>query len=127
MQTLEINKEIIMEKDSLILGLSVRETVCAILGVGVIAGGYLFLQNSGLGLQGGSWLAIVAGIPFFAVGFYKKNGMPLEKYLAAIFRSKFLLPQKRPVSFPNTHYDLLIKERRVGGNEDGETDASEER
>lgn len=127
MQTLEINKEIIMEKDSLILGLSVRETVCAVLGVGIVAGGYLFFQNSGLGLQGGSWLAIVAGIPFFAVGFYKKNGMPIEKYLAAIFRSKFLVPQKRPVSFPNTHYDLLVKERIEGGDEDGKTDASEER
>ncbi len=127
MQTLEINKEIIMEKDSLILGLSTRETVCAVLGVGVVAGGYLFFQNSGLGLQGGSWLAIVAGIPFFAVGFYKKNGMPLERYLAAIIRSKFIVPQKRPVSYPNTHYDLLKKESAEGGNEDGETDASEKK
>ena len=127
MQTLEINKEIIMEKDSLILGLSVRETICAVLGVGVIAGGYLLLENSGFGLQGGSWLAIVAGIPFFAVGFYKKNGMPLERYLAAIIRSKFLVPQKRPVSYLNTHYDLLIKERDERGQEDGEAVISEKK
>lgn len=127
MQTLEINKEIIMEKDSLILGLSIRETVCAVLGVGIVTIGYLFFKNGGLGLQGGSWLAIAAGIPFFALGFYKKNGMPFERYLAAIYRSKFLLPQKRPVCFPNTHYDLLFKESREGGDDDGKAEIPEKR
>lgn len=124
MQILEINKEILMEKDTLFMGLTIRETVFAALGVSVTAGGYMLLQNTALGMQGGSWIAILAGTPLFALGFWKKNGMPLEKYLGAVIRSKFSTPQKRPVSYPNIHYDLLIKEKE---EEDGKNTLSPKR
>lgn len=109
MQTLEINKEIIMEKDNLVLGLSPRETIFGGIGIAIIAGGYMLLSGGGMGLQAGSWLAILAGIPFFLLGFYKKNGLVLEKYVAAIVSSKFTVPRKRPVSYPNEQYNLLTE------------------
>ena len=124
MQILEINKEILMEKDTLFMGLTVRETVFAALGVSVTAGGSMLVQSTALGMQGGSWIAILAGMPLFALGFWKKNGMPLEKYLGAVMRSKFSAPQKRPVRYPNIHYDLLIKEKE---EENGENTLSPKR
>lgn len=124
MQTLEINREIIMEKDTLVLGLSVRETVCAALGVGATAGGYLLLESGALGRMGGSWLAIAAGIPFFLFGFFKKNGLPFEKYAAAFLKSRFLTPAKRPVSYPNAQYDLLV---RGGEKNNGKAHISKEK
>ena len=119
MQVIEINKEILLEKDKLFMGLDTRETVCAVLGIAVTAGGYILLSNSGFGLQGGSWLGMLAGVPFFALGFFKKNGMTLEKYLGVIIRSKFSVPQKRPISYPNTHYDILEEGRRLKEEQDG--------
>lgn len=119
MQVIEINKEILLEKDKLFMGLNTRETLCAALGIAVTAGSYFLLSSSGLGIQGGSWIGILAGIPFFAFGFYKKNGMTLEKYLGVVIRSKFTVPLKRPVSYPNTHYELLKdigKEENNGKN-----------
>ena len=127
MQTLEINKAILMEKDTLILGLSTRETICAVMGVGLTAGGYFGLQGV-LGMQGASWAAIFIGAPFFALGFWKRNGLSIEKYLWAMLKSRMLTPWRRTVSFPNTHYNLLLEEEKEeGGKKHGNQLSKKER
>ena len=41
------------------------------------------------------WIIILVAIPVFAFGFFKYDGMPFEKFLAILYRQKWVEPQKR--------------------------------
>ena len=41
------------------------------------------------------WIIILVAIPVFAFGFFRYDGMPFEKFLAILYRQKWVEPQKR--------------------------------
>ena len=96
-----INREIRDYTESMFFGLSLRQFFFSVLACGVAVGIYLGL-NPILGTETTSWLCIVAAFPFAAMGFLKYNGMTAEKFIAAWFRSTFMIP--KVLLFGNTNY-----------------------
>lgn len=97
----KINREIREYTESMFFGLSLRQFVFSLLAV-ITAVTLYFLLKPVLGLETVSWVCILATVPFGAMGFIKYNGMTAEQFVAAWFRSKFLIPKK--LLFGNTNY-----------------------
>ena len=82
---IKINKEIRNYKETLFFGLSARQFACSLLAVGVAVGLYFALRNV-LDRETVSWLCIVGAAPVAVDGFFKYNGMTLEKFVWAWFK-----------------------------------------
>ncbi len=106
---IKINKEIRNYKETLFFGLSLRQFVCSLLAVGVAVGLYFALRNV-LDRETVSWLCIVGAAPIAVAGFFKYNGMTLEKFAWAWFQSEFLMAGNRVWKSENYYLSALEKE-----------------
>ncbi len=97
----KINREIREYTESMFFGLSLRQFVFSLLAV-LAAVCLYFLLKPVLGLETVSWVCILAAVPFGAMGFIKYNGMTAEQFIAAWFKSTFLIPKR--LLFGNTNY-----------------------
>lgn len=88
-----INKEVRDYKEGIFFGLSLRQFVFSVLAVLVAVGVYFALRNI-VGTEEIGWMCILAAAPFAACGFFRYNGMPAEKFVAAWVRSEFLYPKR---------------------------------
>lgn len=105
MMEIKINKEIRGYTESMFFGLNLRQFLFSLLAVGVAVAIYFGLRNY-LGTETVSWLCILGAVPFAALGFFKYNGMPAEKFIAAFIRSEFLMPRKLVFRSTNLYYEL---------------------
>lgn len=87
-----INKEVRNYQESLFFGLSLRQFLFALLAVAVAVSVYFGLRPV-LGNGEIGWVCILAAFPFALGGFFQYNGMNLEQFLLAFFRSEFLTPK----------------------------------
>lgn len=106
---IKINKEIRNYKETLFFGLSLRQFVCSLLAVGVAVGLYFALRNV-LDRETVSWLCIVGAAPIAVAGFFKYNGMTLEKFAWAWFQSEFLMAGNRVWKSENYYLSAIQKE-----------------
>ena len=106
---IKINKEIRNYKETLFFGLSLRQFICSLLAVGVAVGLYFALRNV-LDRETVSWLCIVGAAPIAVAGFFKYNGMTLEKFAWAWFQSEFLMAGNRVWKSENYHLSAIQKE-----------------
>ena len=106
---IKINKEIRNYKETLFFGLSLRQFACSLLAVGVAVGLYFALRNV-LDRETVSWLCIVGAAPVAVAGFFKYNGMTLEKFMWAFIKSEFLLAGNRVWKSENYYLSALEKE-----------------
>ena len=101
-----INKEVRNYQESLFFGLSLRQFLFALLAVGVAVGVHFGLRpvlgNSEIG-----WVCILAAFPFALGGFFQYNGMNLEQFLLAFFRSEFLAPKRLVFKSENMYAKLM--------------------
>lgn len=97
-----INKEVRNYQESLFFGLSLRQFLFALLAVGVYFGLRPVLGNGEIG-----WVCILAAFPFALGGFFQYNGMNLEQFLLAFFRSKFLTPKRLVFKSENMYAKLM--------------------
>ncbi|MGN0005631.1 MAG: PrgI family protein [Candidatus Gastranaerophilaceae bacterium] len=100
-----INTEVKGYKESIVLGLTLRQTLCSVLAIGTAVGIYFGFRDI-LGKETVSWLCLVCAAPFAVAGFFKYNGMTLEKFLYEViytylFRSDLLLYKSQ-----NWYYDV---------------------
>lgn len=111
----KINKEIRQYTEAIYFGLSLRQLLCAGLGVVVAVGLYLFLRPI-LGLEVTSWLCILAMAPFATLGFLRYHGMPAEQIAMAWISSEVLTPRRlihRPYNFfEGSNFLLNAKKHR---------------
>lgn len=84
-----INKEIRHYQEDLFMGLNLRQIICSAAALAVAALAYLLLEPS-MGKETASWVCIVAAFPIAAAGFFTYDGLTMEKFLWAAFRSSFL-------------------------------------
>ena len=91
---IKINKEIRNYKETIFFGLSMRQFVCAVLAVGVAVGLYFGMSRIA-DRETVSWVCIVGAAPIAVAGFFQYNGMTLEKFLWAWFKSSFLMAGPR--------------------------------
>lgn len=88
-----INKEIRDYQESIFFGLSLRQFLFSLLAVLVAVGVYFGLRNA-VGTEEIGWICILSALPFAMCGFFRYNGMPAEKFIAALIRSEYLYPKK---------------------------------
>lgn len=91
---IQIPKEITDYKEKFLFGLTVRQLFSAVVALAICVPLYIFGKDY-LGEDIVSWLIILVAIPVFAFGFFKSDGMPFEKFLALLYRQKWVEPQKR--------------------------------
>lgn len=103
---IKINKEIRNYKESIFFGLSMRQFICAMLAVAVAIGLY-FTLNPILSRETVSWVCIVGAAPIAAAGFFRYNGLTLEKFLWAWFKSQFLLAGTRVWKSENYYLEAV--------------------
>ena len=97
-----INKEVRNYQESLFFGLSLRQFLFAVVAVGVYFGLRPVLGNGEIG-----WVCILAAFPFALGGFFQYNGMNLEQFLLAFFRSEFLTPKRLVFKSENMYAKLM--------------------
>lgn len=101
-----INKEVRNYQESLFFDLSLRQFIFALLAVAVAAGVYFALRPL-LGNGEIGWLCVLAAFPFALGGFFQYNGMNLEQFLWAFFRSEFLTPKRLVFKSENVYAKLM--------------------
>ena len=102
----KINREIREYTESMFFGLTLRQFIFSVLACGVAVAVYFLLQPF-LGTETTSWVCILAAFPFAIVGFVKYNGMTAEKFIAAWFKSEFLIPKVLVFRQTNYYYEAL--------------------
>lgn len=102
----KIPKEVRQHKETIFMGLSVRQFICSAIAVALAVGIYLLL-GSVVGKETASWACILAAAPFAVAGFFNYHGMNLEQFLWAFFKSEFLFAGERPHRGENFHYKAL--------------------
>lgn len=101
-----INKEVRNYQESLFFGLSLRQFLFALLAVAVAVSVYFGLRPV-LGNGEIGWVCILAAFPFALGGFFQYNGMNLEQFLLAFFRSEFLTPKRLVFKSENMYAKLM--------------------
>lgn len=108
---IKIPKDIRKYRESVFFGLSIRQLVCSGLALGAAVGSYFGLRNI-LGGETVSWVCVLCAAPFAAAAFFSFNGMNLEQFIVAWFRSEFLCAGPRKFKSENSYHKLLEEIRR---------------
>jgi len=103
-----VPKDLSKVKTKIALNLTKRQLICfgaaAIIGIPVY-----ILTRGAIGNSAGALLMIAIMFPLFFMGIYEKDGIPAEKILLYMIRTRFAWPGKRPYKTEN-FYELLAKE-----------------
>ena len=110
---IKIPKDVRSYKETVFFGLSMRQAVCSAIALAAAVGIYFGLRDI-LGQEIVSWLCILGAAPFAVAGFFSYNGMTLEKFLLAWFRSQFLCAGPRKFVAENYYYQMLCEIRTAG-------------
>ena len=89
----KINREIRNYTETMFFGLSLRQFGFAVVGAGVAILLYFVLKPL-CGVETLSWVCMLGGAPFIAMGFLTYNGMTAEQFALVWIRSKFIEPIK---------------------------------
>ena len=85
---IKIPKEVRKYHESVFFGLSIRQMVCSGIAIGAAVGAYFGLREP-LGQETVSWVCVLCAAPFAIAGFFSYNGLTLEQFIVAGFRSEF--------------------------------------
>ena len=114
MAFVNVPKDLNMVKTKVALNLTKRQLICfsaaAVIGVPL----YIFTRGA-IGNSAAALLMIGSMLPLFFVGIYEKDGMPAEKILRNIIRTRFYWPGKRPYKTENL-YEIIAKEAKTVGS-----------
>ena len=111
---IKINKEIRDYTESILLGLSLRQTIFSILACAVACGLY-FLFKERLGTEVTSWLCMLGATPFAAFGFIRFQGMYTEDIVKTVFNSLLLSSRdliNKPFNLYDEVFEPMIKQSR---------------
>ena len=111
---IKINKEIRDYTESILLGLSLRQTIFSILACAVACGLY-FLFKERLGTEVTSWLCMLGATPFAACGVIRFLGMYTEDIVKTVFNSLLLSSRdliNKPFNLYDEVFEPMIKQSR---------------
>ena len=91
---IKVPKEVRQYHESIFFGLSLRQFGCSLAAVGAAVGLYFGCVDT-LGTEATGWVCILGAAPLALAGFFTYNGMPLEKFLWAVFKSQVLRARPR--------------------------------
>lgn len=113
MAYVQVPKDLNAVKTKVLFGLTKRQLIC--FGSGALIGVPLYFLLKGpanLSASGASLCMVLAMLPFFLVGIYEKNGLPLEKIIRNMVRVLFLRPKQRPYQ-TNNFYAALMRQAQL--------------
>lgn len=106
-----VPKDLTKVKTKVMFNLTKRQLIC--FGTGALIGVPLFfLLLMPLGSSTAAMCMMLVMLPFFLVGVYEKNGLPLEKIAGYIIRASILRPRQRPYR-TNNFYALLERQDKL--------------
>ena len=103
---IKIPKEVRLHKETLFLGLTVRQFFCSVLAVGVAVGMYFLLKNL-VGGETASWACILAAAPLAVAGVCQYNGLTFEQFLWAFIKSEILCARPRVFRSENIYLQAM--------------------
>lgn len=106
-------KEVRQYHESIFFGLSLRQFGCSLAAVGAAVGLYFGCVDT-LGTEATGWVCILGAAPLALAGFFTYNGMPLEKFLWAVFKSRMLRARPRVFRAKNYYYIFFCEKGRLG-------------
>jgi len=100
-------------KTKIAFNLTKRQLLC--FGVAAVVGipTYLFTRSA-IGNMGAMFLMIAIMLPLFLLAMYERDGLPFEKVVRNIIRTRFLWPTVRPYK-TNNMYAFLSNCQSAGG------------
>lgn len=102
----KINKEIRNYTEKIFFGLSLRQFVFSVCAC-IIAVILYFICNKHFNKEITSWICIIGVLLFIGLGFFKYNGMTLEKFLYTFLKSEVLVPKNLKFKSNNIYYELF--------------------
>lgn len=121
---IKINKEIRHYQESVIMGLTARQLICSLLAIAVAVGLY-FLFKDIAGRETISWVCILAAAPFGAAGFFRYNGMTVEKFLMSLI-SAYINSGVRVYKTENYYLNALsLTKRRTQHDKDAKEQSAQ--
>lgn len=117
----KINKEIREYREAMFWGLTLRQFLFSVLGLGISVGIYFLLQGS-LGMEAVSWACIFGMLPCAMLGFVTYNKMPAEKFLWAVIKTELLTPKQLMFKPKNLCYALFVCAEQAGHKASGEAE-----
>ena len=112
----KINKEIREYREAMFWGLTLRQFLFSVLGLGISVGIY-FLLRAKLGMEAVSWACIFGMLPCAMLGFVTYNKMPAEKFLWAVIKTELLTPKQLMFKPKNICYALFVCAEQAGHKE----------
>ena len=109
--SVQVPKDLSGIKTKVALNLTKRQIIC-FSGAAVTGIPLYFLTKGLIGTSAASLLMMGAMLPFFFFAMYEKNGLPFEKVVKTVIKSRFLRPKVRPYKTENLYeyaekqYDL---------------------
>ncbi|MDR0930344.1 MAG: PrgI family protein [Clostridiales bacterium] len=104
---IRIPKEINEYKERLFLSFTLRQTL-SIVGILAINVPLWWLVAPIIGNDLAGWICIINAPIIGAIGFYRPNGMPLEKYIGFIFVTTFIYPPNRAYKTDNIFEEIAL-------------------
>ncbi len=120
----KINKEIREYREAMFWGLTLRQFLFSVLGLGISVGIY-FLLRAKLGMEAVSWACIFGMLPCAMLGFVTYNKMPAEKFLWAVIKTELLTPKQLFFKPKNLCYALFVCAEQAGHKATGEAEKSQ--
>lgn len=117
----KINKEIREYREAMFWGLTLRQFLFSVLGLGISVGIY-FLLRGRLGMEAVSWACIFGMLPCAMLGFVTYNKMPAEKFLWAVIKTELLTPKQLIFKPKNLCYALFMCAEQAGHKASGEAE-----
>ena len=117
----KINKEIREYREAMFWGLTLRQFLFSVLGLGISVGIY-FLLRGRLGMKAVSWACIFGMLPCAMLGFVTYNKMPAEKFLWAVIKTELLTPKQLMFKPKNLCYALFVCAEQTGHKASGEAE-----
>ena len=97
MIAVRIPEEIRKYKEKIILGLNARQLISVLLTAFICVPLYYFGRDY-ISDDILAWVIILIAVPLVSVGFFRFNGMPMEKFAVAFLKYGFFFPLKRKYS-----------------------------
>lgn len=107
----KIPREIRKYKESIMLGLNMRQFICSAIAVAIAVIAYFGLREV-LGNEGVSWMCILVALPIALIGFVTYHEMTLEHFVWAWIVSELLMPKQLYFKSDNYMY-MAYQQRRI--------------
>ncbi|NLY19905.1 MAG: PrgI family protein [Tissierellia bacterium] len=107
-----VPKDLKRVKTKIAFNLTKRQLICFSLGGLISIPVYLNTRDI-LGNELALLILIVLALPFFILGIFEKDGIPLEKYARYVIRQKFRYPKTRIYKTQNFYRYLEITDKKV--------------